>query len=298
LKAKFIINPISGRRKNIRKEIQTINEIFSTRSAQADFHITNHPGEATDIADQSVTKGFDIIVSVGGDGTVNEVANALEGTDIPLGIIPRGSGNGLARALGIPLNIKRACQTLLENNFSRIDVGVINGKKFFNMTGIGLDAQIGWHFNKNYGKRRGFLPYVMSGFKVFFKFDREEVVVKLNGKTIKITPLLITITNSSQYGSGAIISPKADPSDGLLDVCLIRNMRFFTGLYHTPKLFTGTIEKVPYLTIYRASKIDIIRPSPAPFHIDGEPHMGEAHLKIRLLPKALKICLPPKKDSF
>lgn len=298
MKAKFIINPISGRRKNIRKEIETIKEIFSSTGAQADIHITNQPGEATKIARQSITKGFDFIASVGGDGTMNEVASALQSTDMPLGLIPRGSGNGLARALDIPLDLRRACQILLENNSRRIDVGVINGRKFFNMAGIGFDAQIGWHFNKNYRKSRGFLAYVLSGFKVFFKFERQEVVVKFNGEAIKITPLLITITNSSQYGSGAIISPQADLSDGLLDVCLVRNMGFFTGLYHMPKLFTGEIEKVPQLTIYKASKIDIVRPGPGPFHIDGEPYMGEAHLKIRLIPKALKVCVPAKKDYF
>jgi diacylglycerol kinase (ATP) len=298
LKVKFIINPIAGRRRNIKKEMQKIKQIFSAKRAQADFHITNSPGEATEIAQRSKDQGYDIIVAVGGDGTMNEVATSLEGSDIPIGIIPQGSGNGLARALGIPLKLEKACETLFENRFISIDAGRINNKKFFNVAGIGFDAQIGWHYNQKYGKSRGFFSYVLSGFQVFFRFDREEITVMLNEENINITPLLLTVANSRQYGAGAIIAPTADPSDGLFDVCIVKDIGFFTGLFHVPKLFTGTIDKVPHLSIYKASSIDIVRKKPGPIQIDGEPHMGEAHLKISLLPKSLKVCVPDKKDSF
>jgi len=298
LKVKFIINPIAGRKRDIKKEIQKIEEIFSAKSAQADIQTTNSPGEAIEIAQQSIDIGYDKIAAVGGDGTMNEVATSLEGSSIPMGIIPKGSGNGLARALGIPLTLEKACETLFENRFTYIDVGIINNRKFFNVAGIGFDAQISWHYNQKYHKSRGFLSYILSGFHVFFKLDREEVAVIFNGKNINITSLLITIANSNQYGSGAIIAPTADPSDGLLDVCIIKDIGFFTGLFHLPKLFTGAIEKVPHISIYKVNSIDIIRKNPGPTQIDGEAYMGEKHLKISLLPRALKICIPDKKGLF
>jgi diacylglycerol kinase (ATP) len=298
MKVKFIINPIAGRKRDIKKEIKKIEEISSAKRAQADFHITNSPQEAIEITQQSIDKGYDIIAAVGGDGTMNEVATSLEGSSIPMGIIPKGSGNGLARALGIPLALEKACEILFEHRLTYIDVGLINDRKFFNVAGVGFDAQIGWHYNQKYHKIRGFLSYILSGFYVYFKLEREEVAVMFNGKTIIIKPLLITIANSNQYGSGAIISPTADLSDGLLDVCIIEDIGFFTGLFHLPKLFTGAIDKVPHISIYKAKSIDIIRKNPGPMQIDGEAYMGEKHLKISLLPKALKICIPDKKPPF
>jgi YegS/Rv2252/BmrU family lipid kinase len=298
LKVKFIINPIAGKKRDIKKEIQKIEEIASAKRAQADFHITNSPREAIEIAQQSINKGYDKIAAVGGDGTMNEVATSLVRSSIPMGIIPKGSGNGLARALGIPLTLEKACETLFENHFTYIDVGIINNRKFFNVAGIGFDAQIGWHYNQKYHKSRGFLSYILSGFHVYFKLDREEVAIMFNDKNINITPLLITIANSNQYGSGAIIAPTADLSDGLFDVCIIDDIGFFTGLFHLPKLFSGAIEKVPHINIYKANSIHIIRKNPGPMQTDGEAYMGEKHLKISLLPKALKICIPDKKGPF
>jgi len=289
-KIKFIINPISGIKHNRDRLKLIITNTFTSDEFVYHFQQTNAPGDAFKIAKKSLDQWFDIIVAIGGDGTVNEVASALVNTNVPLGIIPVGSGNGLARGLGIPLRIKQASQTIVEGKVQQIDVGKMQERYFFATAGAGFEAVVGKRFNE--GIIRGPLPYIFWGFHEFLKYKPQEVVLKFNHQIIRKKALLVVIANTRQLGNGAIIAPQAKPDDGLLDVCIIDDINILQVLFKLPSLFTGLIENNPYTKFYRTSNLEIIRPQAAPIHVDGETLDGDKILNVSLLPNALNVIVP------
>lgn len=289
-KIKFIINPISGIKHNRDRLKLIITNTFTSDEFVYHFQQTNAPGDAFKIAKKSLDQWFDIIVAIGGDGTVNEVASALVNTNVPLGIIPVGSGNGLARGLGIPLRIKQASQTIVEGKVQQIDVGKMQERYFFATAGAGFEAVVGKRFNE--GIIRGPLPYIFWGFHEFLKYKPQEVVLKFDHQIIRKKALLVVIANTRQLGNGAIIAPQAKPDDGLLDVCIIDDINILQVLFKLPSLFTGLIENNPYTKFYRTSNLEIIRPQAAPIHVDGETLDGDKILNVSLLPNALNVIVP------
>ena len=289
-KIKFIINPISGIKHNRDRLKLIITNTITSDEFVYHFQQTKAPGDAFQIAKKSLDQLFDIIVAVGGDGTVNEVASALVNTNVPLGIIPVGSGNGLARGLGIPLRIKQASQTIVEGKVQQIDVGKMQERYFFATAGAGFEAVVGKRFNE--GIIRGPLPYIFWGFHEFLKYKPQEVVLKFDHQIIRKKALLVAIANTMQLGNGAIIAPQAKPDDGLLDVCIIDDINILQVLFKLPSLFTGLIENNPYTKFYRTSNLEIIRPQAAPIHVDGETLDGDKILNVSLLPNALNVIVP------
>lgn len=282
----FVINPVSGGKtkynflKNLDKYLDKSK--FDYESVFTDYH-----GHGTLLAAEAVKNGVDIIVAVGGDGTINEIANKLEGTDKLMGIIPLGSGNGLARSLGIPLGDYNAIKRLNRLHASKIDTGVFNGKKFFNMAGVGFDAQISARFAEN-GKR-GLGSYVKIAYSEVSNYHSQFYRLNIDGRDYEQQAFMISIANSSQYGNNAHISPHASLNDGMLDVCILKPFPLYKFPALAFRMFARNTHKSDYLEIIRGSNISIIRESEAAVHVDGEPLIMGKELNITLKSQSLTI---------
>ena len=253
---------------------------------------SSSPSHGYEIAKRGL-EDFDIIVAFGGDGTINSVASALINTDKILGIIPGGSGNGLARNLKIPLSQKEAADVLIKGNDVYLDAGKINDNYFFNVAGIGLDAYISKKFNRK-SKSRGIFPYVYYAFEGYFKFPSFKVRVKLGNKEFSDRVMVITLANFRQYGGNAIIAPFASPFDKLLDMCMVRRFNLFTESSIILRVFTGKIYKSSYYRSFRFKEVEIKSlEGKVPFHFDGE--CGGRDLtdfRIKVLPGKIRVRTP------
>jgi YegS/Rv2252/BmrU family lipid kinase len=286
-KIKFIVNPISGINRNPKKIVQWINEVFSSTKDDIDIVYTSQPGDGTRLGEQAIADGCTMVVAVGGDGTINEISTGLINSSIPLGVIPAGSGNGFARNFLIPLNQLQAIKLLLNPRIISIDVGKINQHYFFNVAGIGLDAQISMNFEK-LGKR-GPLPYFYVGLKSFLEREIIPITVKFDDKKFEFFPLVISIANAPQYGNGAIIAPKAIADDGYLDLCILDDMPFWKAVLQMYRLFNGTIDKTKVFHSFQVKDLTLIRTNPGVIHTDGNPINEGNILEIKVIPKALKL---------
>ncbi len=288
----FIINPTSGCRHDVEQLTGIIQTLFIEQKYQIKF--TEYPGHATELAAEAVNLHIDIVAFAGGDGTLNETASGLVHSNTALGIIPRGSGNGFARSLGIPLETKQALELLLHPNIVTIDAAQVNEEYFFGVAGVGFDALVSSAF-QNFG-HRGPLPYFYIGVREFLKYAFPEIYIETEEQTFKVNPLTVTIANTSQYGNGARIAPAADFTDGLLDICVIKKFSFFKGLSGVRSLFNGKIANNDFYQTFRSSRIKIINGNPQGlYHTDGEPKAGGNELDISVLPKALRVVANLKK---
>lgn len=282
----FIINPISGG-KNKDKFETIAHRYLDKHLFSPEFVFTQGPNHAEQLAREGLINNFDFITAVGGDGTINEVAKALLGTQTPLGIIPEGSGNGLARALHIPLEKKDALILLNRLAVKEIDAGYINGMPFFNMAGIGFDALISSRFAKK--DLRGPLGYMQTIFHEISNYKPLDYEINIDGERYERKAFMISIANSPQYGNEAYISPKASVEDGLLDVCIVKPFPLFIlpkMIYH---LFSKTADRTKYVEIIHGKNIKITRSVKEEVHVDGEPIMLEKNLEVTVFPKSLKV---------
>jgi len=285
----FIVNPVSGN-----KPKEFVLKLIDKKFADSDYNtktvITNYAGESTSIVREFIKKGYKKIVAVGGDGTVNEVASAVAGTDAMLGIIPLGSGNGLARHLKIPMKPSRAIDLMKHGKSGNIDFGKINDQKFFCTTGIGFDAHIGHIFSNMEG--RGFVNYIKATLSEFRRYQPRRYEISMNGSTIVRDAFLITFANASQYGNNAHIAPKADIRDGKLEIAIMRAFPLITAAGIGARLFLKNINKSIYVETYQSSNVVLKRTSPGVIHFDGEPaEMGEI-LNINVIPDGLNVIAP------
>ena len=287
-KIKFIINPNAGFRRNKRY----LYDLIRRRCKGLDFKIvhTHGPGDATRMAQQAANEGYAKVVAVGGDGTINETASGLVGTETALGIIPRGSGNGLARSLNIPLQAAKALEVIGTGKIYRIDAGRAAHRYFFVVTGVGFDASVGSKFNS--ASWRGPLPYFYLAAREFANYQPEPLRLRLEHEVMEIMPFLVTIANTQQYGNGAIIAPHARPDDGILEVCVVNPMTFAEFALYAPKLFNGKADTIPLITYYRSKFAAIEKSGPVLFHVDGEAQTAESPVEISVLPQALKVIVP------
>jgi diacylglycerol kinase (ATP) len=294
-KVLFIRNPKSGLLRTNKLIRKAIDRTFINSEFDYKFIETEYSGHARELAKEAVANNYDMVVAIGGDGTTNEIGSALLNTETVLGIIPLGSGNGLARGLNIPLSPMHAAKTLLNGRIKTIDAGIVEDQIFFINTGMGFDAVIGKTFNEQ--NIRGMLPYFTIGFREYTSYKPEVYILKFDGKQVAIPALFVTITNFRGWGGGTIISPDAKYDDGLLDICAIHRTSWLYILVNLYKLFTGGVVKLRKYSRYQANSVEIIRERPGPFHYDGESADGDATLNVSLLPGALKIIVPlrPKK---
>lgn len=282
----FIVNPISGGQ--VKTFIPSlIDQYLDDSLYDAEIIFTEYAGHATKIAEEAVAANIDIVACVGGDGTINEVASALESSGKTMAIVPCGSGNGLARTLQIPLDNRKAIQRLNTAKTCKIDSGTFNERKFFNMAGIGFDAHISALFAED--KNRGFKGYIQSTFKEIAQYQAQEYEINVDGKIYTEKAFMISIANSSQYGNNAHISPFASLNDGLLDVCIIKPFPVYKFPLLAYRMFTKLAHQSNYVDIYKGRNIKITRATEGPVHIDGEPLFFPKEITIGVKPLSLTL---------
>ncbi|MDB5154763.1 MAG: diacylglycerol kinase family lipid kinase [Mucilaginibacter sp.] len=284
-KALFIINPVSGgkRKDNVPELIQ---KYLDTGIFEPTIVITNAAQHASELAMDAVNK-YEYVVAVGGDGTINEIASSIVGTNTGLGIIPFGSGNGLARFLGVPMDTGKAIKTLNMERVELIDSAKLNGQCFFNMAGMGFDAHISEVFSHD--KTRGFGAYIRSAFREITNYRSEIYHLEIDGVTYEREAFMLSFANSSQYGNNAHVSPCASVQDGLLDICIIKPFPLYRFPEMGLRMFNKTANKSKYVEIIQGKHIIVKRNSSGPVHLDGEPQLLGANAEINIVPRSLKI---------
>lgn len=289
LKVLFIINPISGGKD--KKKIPGYIETHLDK-AKFDFRIsfTERVEHAFMLSKAAVKEGYNIVVAVGGDGTVNEVAKGIVNTNCVLGIIPYGSGNGLARTLKVPLNTINAIKNINNNHYIKIDSAKLNDRMFFNMAGCGFDAQISNEFASD--KKRGLIGYIKVAFQQIRKYKSEQYQINIDGNIINREAFILSIANSSQYGNDAHIAPHADVKDGILDIVIVKPFHFIKLPIMAMYMFRNKADQSKYVEYFKGKKIHISREKKAPIHLDGEPSMEQKDLNIEILPLSLNVIVP------
>ena len=276
----FIVNPISG---NGRKK----RLVSSLKKAGHEVVFTEYAGHGETLARETEAK---VVVAVGGDGTVNEVARGLVGTEKVLGIIPCGSGDGLARHLGISHIAERALKAIRSGKTQPLDAARINGRLFFSVCGVGFDAVVSEKFAKC-GKR-GVGTYISEGLKTWKKYRPERYQIAIDGQVYEHEAMFVTVGNSNQWGNEAKITPLADSSDGILDITVVENFHSVEIPWLAGLLMTGTAHMSPHVHTYRGQHITITRSAEGPAHADGDWFQTGKQLEIEVIPHALKVLVP------
>ena len=269
----LIINKYAGHKEGARA-VELVIPYLRKKNNAVEYAFTNYAGHATDLALKAVAEAYDLVVAVGGDGTVNEVAQALVGSGVALGIIPMGSGNGLARELGISMKIKDSRKTLNKGKNIELDVCRLNDQRFLCTSGIGFDAMIAYKMSK--AASRGFTKYVKLVIRESLTFKPIKVKMSMDGQTTEKSVFLITFANASQFGNNAYIAPEASMTDGIIDVVVVRKFFKIWMPVFAVALFSGKINWLPFVDCYKARQIDIEMAKTPYFHFDGEP--GELKL--------------------
>jgi diacylglycerol kinase (ATP) len=288
-KVAFIINPKSGT-KNKRELPDMIYNTLDLNLYDVEIVNTEYAGHAPLIVHDLLKREFTKIIAVGGDGTVNEVARALAGTNAALGIVPCGSGNGLARFLQIPLKSKDAIELVNSGLVIQMDYGVINNNPFFCTCGVGFDAHIGSKFASS--AKRGFYTYIKETFRSYFSYKSKKYSIKVDGEKIKTRAFLVTVANAGQYGNDVYIAPQADIRDGLLDICIVNPFPKFRALGLGLKMFNRTIDQSNYVNVIKGKSVTIKRKKKGEVHLDGEPAIMGKKLKIKVVEHGLNVIVP------
>lgn len=289
--ALFIINKHAGRGFQPAVEGKILN-IAARHNVECTLEFTQGRGHATELAREGVQKGFGRIIAVGGDGTVNEVAQGLVNTDVPMGIIPKGSGNGLSRHLGIPLKYEAAVENSFSGRVQRMDTFFFNDKLSLNVSGIGFDGHVANLFGKN-GKR-GLFGYSKLTLSEFIAYKPFPVRLSVDGRVLDTEAFIIAVANSSQYGNNARIAPLASVTDGLLHVSILKKVPAYASLSFMTRLFSGHVQDSRFCEVLEGSRVDIEPASPTAYHVDGEP-CGVYHtFNARVSASSLPIVIPDK----
>jgi diacylglycerol kinase (ATP) len=293
-KIRFIINPISGvsRKKVIEEEIK---ENIDTAKYDYEIVYTKAANHATELSREAAEKNYDVVVAVGGDGSLNEVSKGLIGTRTVLGIIPAGSGNGFARHMKIPFHTVNAMKVINDGNSVRIDTIKINNETFISIAGVGFDALVA----KKYAKagKRGFWSYLKIITQEYVTYKPKKYILEIDGKKIEKKALLIAFANSSQFGYNTSIAPDADMQDGLLDVCIFEKAPLLETPFITNLLFMKQIDKIKYVEIIKGRNITVKRKRNKIVNIDGEPAKVGKDLTISVIPMSLNVIVPAHKHN-
>lgn len=289
------MNPISGtiRKSGIPKIIEkTLDKEYYEFSIAA----TNYSGHAYEIAKDAKEKGFYAVVAVGGDGTVNEVAKAIVHSDTALGILPCGSGNGLARHLMLPLDIQKAVEVINMHTVHDLDYGLINNIPFFCTCGMGFDAFISMKFAE--AGKRGPVTYLENILREGLKYKPETYeIIDENGTSIR-RAFLISCANASQYGNNAYIAPQASMSDGLLDITIMEPLDMIEASQISIDMFNKTLNNNSKIKTFKTKHIQVHREKAGFIHYDGEPVMTDADVDISVVNKGIKIIVNPLAQKY
>lgn len=287
----FIINPISGTL-NKRRIPKIIDKLLDKEQWMPDIVFTEYKGHGIELARHYAALGFNAVVAVGGDGTVNEVASGLRGTNTALGVIPIGSGNGFARHMGTPLRTTNAIEAINNMTPVRCDYGLANDHPFFATCGTGFDASISEEFQK--AGTRGFRTYFEKIVKNIFTYEPENYKLKGEGIDIEGKAFLVTVANCSQWGASAVIAPKASVQDGKLDVVFCSPFPLILAPGLALGLFTKTIDQGIHVTSLKTKEVTLFRDNAGPFHIDGDPVEMGTEIHIRVVEDGLWVLAPKR----
>jgi len=283
----FVINPISGvkRKDGIPALIQSELDLSAY-----DYEIkyTDRKGHGYQIGKEAVESKIDIVCAVGGDGSVHDVGTALIGTDVKLAILPSGSGNGLARHLKIPLDLSKAIQCINQDFSIQMDTVNVNDNPVLGFGGFGLDALVAKRFNQD--KRRGFWIYVKHVLKEFFKYHPINFTIDTNGEIKKIPALMCTVANTSEFGNGFIVSPKSDPTDGKLELVILKPFSFWKIPFVVNNFFKGKLQREALSEVI-SFETATIEMNNSLGHYDGEPTVVPNKVNIEVVPKSLHIII-------
>jgi YegS/Rv2252/BmrU family lipid kinase len=293
MKACFIFNPASGRNRRRPWLARALRDFISARGLDADVAITDGPGHATALAREAARLGCTVVVAVGGDGTMNEVAQALRHTPAALALVPCGSGNGLALHLSLPRSLSGALELVAGRGgrIATLDTGCANGLPFFNAMGLGLDADVSRRFNQLTG--RGLAAYARLAAGALRELRPERVTVVVGGMRETLDVLLVTAANSDQYGNHARIAPGARVDDGRLDLVAIGPVGPIRAAALAARLFLGNLDRSPAVRRWRDTGFTLERVTPGVIHTDGETHVTGARIEIAVQPRSLRVLVPP-----
>jgi YegS/Rv2252/BmrU family lipid kinase len=287
-----IINPIAGGTgpdtARIRAELAA-SALDAARKVGEVF-VTERKGHARELAAAAVARGACRIVAWGGDGTVNEVGGVLAFGPTPLGIVPGGSGNGLATDLELSRRPRHALADALDGSPRAIDAGELGGRLFFATAGIGFDAHVAASFDRDVGGRRGFLTYLRIAIRELRRYQSSTYRVHVGGQIQQRRALMMTLANASQFGNGARIAPGAKLDDGALDLVVFEEVSRFRTVCAVPRLLTGRVGSVRGWSSVQIERAAVECERPMAFHVDGEPVQGGTRLEARVHSGALRIC--------
>ncbi len=287
-KIAFVINPKSGSDKKTDR-VKLIKSLLDD-SYESEIILWENVSDRDEIFRRVTSENFDVAVAVGGDGTVSQLAEALCGTGTALGIIPFGSGNGLARHLGVPLKSEEAMRLIANGSVKKIDRGRMNNRSFFCTAGIGFDARIGKLFAES--ETRGFWTYGKMTVREFRNYVPENYSIDIDGKKIERTAFLVTIANAGQYGNNAWIAPKANAADGILHVSILKPFRWWNMIGIARKMFGKKLDSSKFLETFTGKKIIIARKNEGPTHYDGEPDQMGTELVATIDDGVLHVLVP------
>ena len=291
-----IINPISGTGGRI--DVARARAAHAAASLQAhggnpsDVFITERGGHAREIAVEAIRRGISTVVAWGGDGTMNEVGAALAFSGVALALVPSGSGNGLARELGVPFEPTAALEIAFSGAERTIDAGEVGGRLFFNVAGVGLDARVAHRFAVHGLEKRGFGRYVGLTLRELKAYQPYLLTVTTPASSISRLSLLVAIANGRQYGNGAVIAPHARLDDGRLDIITIASRSLVRASLELPFVFMGMIDRMGGVRMETAESVEITSPHPIVYHLDGEPIAGTLGISAKVRPAALKVKVP------
>ena len=292
-KAIFVMNLISGTSSKAGVP-DLIENNLDKEKFDYEIVVTEYAGHASEIASRAKDNGVDLVVAVGGDGTVNEVARAIVHSDTALGIMPCGSGNGLARHLLLPMNLRKSLDIINAFDVRDLDYGIINGHPFFCTCGMGFDAFVSQKFAE--AGKRGPITYAENILREGLKYKPETYVLEDENGTNQYKAFLISCANASQYGNNAYIAPQASMSDGLIDVIIMEPFDVFEAPQISIDMFNKTLDKNSKIKTFRCKKLHIHRSKPGVIHYDGDPVMTGEDIDVELQEKGIKIVTNPFAD--
>ncbi len=286
MKSLFIMNPISG---SIKKSgfAKWIDEYIDKDKFEYKIRYTERAGHATDLAREASEEGYDVVVAVGGDGTINEVGRGLIGSSTAMALLPCGSGNGLARHLSIPINIRKSIEILNSFHVHDMDYCTVNGHPFFCTCGLGFDAFISQKFAE--GKHRGPLKYLEEVLREGLRYTPETYTIEDEEGTHRYKAYLITCANASQYGNNAYIAPQASISDGMLDIIVMEPFGILDAPQVSFDLMNKTLDKSSKVKSFKAKKVIIHRSNEGPVHFDGDPIIMGTDIEVEVKEKGIRM---------
>jgi diacylglycerol kinase (ATP) len=290
-----IVNPLSGAGASsgvAERRVSLLTDQFAAAGVAGTVHLTERRHHARELASAAVERGASTVIAWGGDGTINEVGVALAGSNVALGIIPAGSGNGFARELGIPWAPEAAIAIALRGTARPIDAGEIDGRLFFNIAGVGVDAVIAEQFNTRTVGQRGMGPYVRFAMRELFRYQAARYRVVLDGEAIVSDALLIAFANGREYGNGIRLAPRARMDDGKLEALVVEDRHPLSRIWCGRHLVLGTADRAPRVVARSIQEATIETEGEMLYHVDGEIGRARDRLAVRIRPALLTVRVP------